>query len=187
MRESFQLELEGADMRAVAGVLYELYYRSMVNSWPPYVFAEGVDIDFISKVKEQGLSGVEIEAATVRTYNTEYAAHLLGRVGAIENWDAYKDLDLDGDGTPDYEMDDTVGKEGAELAFESYLRGTAGVREVERNTSGKVVSEKWTTAPSRGTTWCSPSTSTFRSRWRTSSPRLFPSWPVRTQRAQPAW
>ena len=150
MRESFQLELEGADMRAVAGVLYELYYRSMVNSWPPYVFAEGVDIDFISKVKAQGLSGVEIEAATVRTYNTEYAAHLLGRVGAIENWDAYKDLDLDGDGTPDYEMDDTVGKEGAELAFESYLRGTAGVREVERNTSGKVVSEKWTTAPQPG-------------------------------------
>ena len=150
MRESFQLELEGADMRAVAGVLYELYYRSMVNSWPPYVFAEGVDIDFISKVKEQGLSGVEIEAATVRTYNTEYAAHLLGRVGALENWDAYKDLDLDGDGTPDYEMDDTVGKEGAELAFESYLRGTAGVREVERNTSGKVVSEKWTTAPQPG-------------------------------------
>ena len=150
MRESFQLELEGADMRAVAGVLYELYYRSMVNSWPPYVFAEGVDIDFISKVKEQGLSGVEIEAATVRTYNTEYAAHLLGRVGAIENWDAYKDLDLDGDGTPDYEMDDTVGKEGAELAVESYLRGTAGVREVERNTSGKVVSEKWTTAPQPG-------------------------------------
>ena len=150
MRESFQLELEGADMRAVAGVLYELYYRSMVNSWPPYVFAEGVDIDFISKVKEQGLSGVEIEAATVRTYNTEYAAHLLGRVGAIENWDAYKDLDLDGGGTPDYEMDDTVGKEGAELAFESYLRGTAGVREVERNTSGKVVSEKWTTAPQPG-------------------------------------
>ena len=150
MRESFQLELEGADMRAVAGVLYELYYRSMVNSWPPYVFAEGVDIDFISKVKEQGLSGVEFEAATVRTYNTEYAAHLLGRVGAIENWDAYKDLDLDGDGTPDYEMDDTVGKEGAELAFESYLRGTAGVREVERNTSGKVVSEKWTTAPQPG-------------------------------------
>ena len=150
MRESFQLELEGADMRAVAGVLYELYYRSRVNSWPPYVFAEGVDIDFISKVKEQGLSGVEIEAATVRTYNTEYAAHLLGRVGAIENWDAYKDLDLDGDGTPDYEMDDTVGKEGAELAFESYLRGTAGVREVERNTSGKVVSEKWTTAPQPG-------------------------------------
>ena len=41
---------------------------------------------------------MEIEAATVRTYNTEYAAHLLGRVGAIENWDAYKDLDLDGDG-----------------------------------------------------------------------------------------
>ncbi len=55
----------------------------MVNSWPPYVFAEGVDIDFISKVKEQGLSGVEIEAATVRTYNTEYAAHLLGRVGPL--------------------------------------------------------------------------------------------------------
>ena len=147
MRESFQLELEGADMRAVAGVLYELYYRSMVNSWPPYVFAEGVDIDFISKVKEQGLSGVEIEAATVRTYNTEYAAHLLGRVGSMysDDWEYYKNID-------GYQMDDTVGKDGVELAFESYLKGTAGQRAINTNTDGKVVSQYWLTDSETGET-----------------------------------
>ena len=151
MRESFQLELEGADMRAVAGVLYELYYRSMVNSWPPYVFAEGVDIDFISKVKEQGLSGVEIEAATVRTYNTEYAAHLLGRVGAIENWDAYKDLDLDGDGTPDYEHGRHCRQGGGRAGFRvlpaGHRRGPGGGAEHQRQ-GGRP--RQWTDRPPAG-------------------------------------
>lgn len=47
-------------------------------------------------------------------------------------------------------MNDTVGKEGAERAFENYLRGSSGVRALERNTSGKVVSETWLTDPKPG-------------------------------------
>lgn len=62
----------------------------------------------------------------------------------------YKTADIDGDGEPDYQMNDTVGKEGAERAFENYLRGSSGVRALERNTSGKVVSETWLTDPKPG-------------------------------------
>ncbi len=139
--------LEGgatAENRAVAGVLYELYLRAKDITWSSYVFAEDVDITFISVVKERGLPGVQFEAATVRQYNTTYAAHILGRVGSIysEEWATYQALG--------YSMDATVGKDGLEKAFEEYLCGTAGTRILETNTEGKVVSETWKEDPETG-------------------------------------
>ena len=65
-------------------------------------------------------------------------------------WQYYKTVDENGDGVGDYRMSDVVGKEGAELAFESLLRGRPGTRTVERNTKGKIVDEAWTTAPEPG-------------------------------------
>lgn len=146
-------DLSSADARAAAGVLYELEIRARDLVRTTYIFAKGVDIDFISRVKELSLDGVVIEATTVRQYHTTYAAHLLGRVGAMTSQgeiDYYTSLDEDGDGKPDYQMDDTVGKEGAELAFESYLRGTPGTRVVERNTNHKIVASEWLTEPEPG-------------------------------------
>lgn len=145
-------KMSDEDMRALAGVLYELSLRSKEIFWTPYVFAEDVDIDFITAVKEGDLPGVEIEATTRRSYHTDYAAHLLGRVGLMnaEEWEYYKTLDEDADEKPDYEMDDQVGKDGVEKAFESYLRGTPGVRTIERNTEGKIVSTNWITMPEPG-------------------------------------
>ena len=145
--------LSKTDARAMAGVLYEVYLRTQeVYIATEYVFASDVDIDFISRVKELDLPGVVIEAKTVRQYHTRYAAHLLGRVALMdaEEWAYYKTVDEDGDGVGDYQMNDVVGKEGAELAFESYLRGKSGTRTVERNTKGKIVGEEWITEPEPG-------------------------------------
>lgn len=146
-------DMPPSDARAAAGVLYELYLRSQeVYMANEYVFASDVDIDFISRVKEQGLPGVVVEATTVRQYHTKYAAHLLGRVTPIyaEEVEYYTNLDLDGDGVGDYQMNDTVGRGGAEQAFEPYLRGSSGVKAVERNTKGKIVSETWQSEPKPG-------------------------------------
>ena len=146
-------DLDPEDARAAAGVLYELYLRSTgVYQANEYVFAQEVDIDFISRVKEQSLPGVVIEATTVRQYHTPYAAHLLGRVTPIfpEEVEYYTSLDEDGDGVPDYSLNDTVGRDGVEQAFESYLRGDPGMRTVERNTEGKIVSETWLEEPEPG-------------------------------------
>ena len=142
-----------SDARAVAGVLYELYLRSKeVYIATEYVFASDVDIDFISRVKELDLPGVEIAPTTVRQYHTSYAAHLLGRMAKMDpdEWAYYKTVDEDGDGVRDYQMNDSVGKEGAELAFESRLRGKSGTRTVERNTKGKIVAEDWQKEPEPG-------------------------------------
>ena len=89
----------------------------------------------IVKVKEASLPGVNIVTTTVREYKTSFAAHLLGRVGPISSteWsNTYQALD--------YPYNASVGKEGAELAFESYLHGTPGKRNIETNDQGKVVS-----------------------------------------------
>ena len=139
-------DMSETDARAVAGVLYELYYRSKINNWPLYVFAEDVSTNFITSVKEQGLHGVEIEAVTVRKYNTQYAAHLLGRVASMspEEADYYMGLDVG------YNLNDKVGKEGAEWAFEQYLRGTSGTRTIERNENGKIISSNWLTDTETG-------------------------------------
>ena len=146
-------DMSPEDARALAGVLYELYLRSReVYVASEYVFASDVDIDFISRVKEQDLTGVVIEATTVRQYHTKYAAHLLGRVTPIfaEEVEYYTNLDLDGDGEGDYKMNDTVGRGGAEQAFEQYLRGKPGVKTVERNTKGKIMAETWLSEPEPG-------------------------------------
>lgn len=145
MCETFGLAAKGKgaevelteDVRALLGVLYELYLRQKDVVYTEYVFAEDVDITFISKVKERGLTGVTVESVATRKYNTSYAAHVLGQVGAIDrdDWPDYKELG--------YSMDEYVGKSGAERAFESYLRGTSGVREIAVSDSGKIISQQW--------------------------------------------
>ncbi len=151
MYDTFGIDLEAEGMsqtraRALAGVLYELYLRSYEVNQTTYVFTRDVDIDFISRVKELKLKGVNIEAVPVRDYGTDYAAHLLGQVGLMspEEWNYYRDLDQG------YRMSDYVGKDGVELAFESYLRGTPGRREINRNTDGKIIEERWISEPEPG-------------------------------------
>ncbi|MCD8331031.1 MAG: penicillin-binding protein [Oscillospiraceae bacterium] len=138
MCESFGLEGGlSEDNRALCGVLYELYLREKSIYYVDYVFAEDVDTQFIAVVKENGLSGVSFDAVTTRQYNTTFAAHLLGRVGAIDS-DSLEDYLAAG-----YSMDETVGISGVEQAFESYLRGISGTKNIETNTSGKTTGESW--------------------------------------------
>ena len=89
---------------------------------------------------------MEIETSSVRKYETEFAAHLLGRVAAMnaDEVDYYLGLD------EGYTQNDYVGREGAELAFESYLHGTPGERAVERNEDGKITSSVWLTDEETG-------------------------------------
>lgn len=130
--------------RQLMGVLYELYLRAYDVVSSEYVFARDVDIAFISTVKEQSLTGVEIETDTSRTYNTSSAAHVLGYTGSITTalWPTYQELG--------YPMDAVVGRDGAELAFEEYLHGTSGRRRIETDDNGKIVTQEWEEEPDPG-------------------------------------
>lgn len=147
MRKWFEVDesVSAEEGRALVGLLYELRIRTLDIIRTAYIFAQDVGIDFISKVKERGLVGVSIDPTTVREYETTYAAHLLGRVALMdpEDWAVYKEKG-------GYSQNDSIGKDGAEAAFESYLRGTAGRRSINTNTEGKVVGETWLTDEETG-------------------------------------
>ena len=146
LRTWFEVEetVGKSEGRALVGVLCELTLRSRDLSRTSYVFAQDVDIDFITVVKERRLSGVRIDTATIREYKTKYAAHLLGQVGSIyaDEWPGYQEKG--------YSMNDIVGKTGVEWAFEDILRGTSGVKDVEYSQSGRVVNESWHIDPETG-------------------------------------
>lgn len=150
MKKFFKLDtadISDEQARQILGVLYSCYLRKDEILWTDYYFAEDVDIDFISVVKEEDLPGVSIKATTARQYNTDYAAVLLGQTGAIsaEKWETLKDrTDVK------YNMNDIIGLSGMESAFEQYLKGTDGTLLTTYDSSGAVMSEEYTVAPVAG-------------------------------------
>ena len=104
------------------GLRYELTLRNGITNLPNYVFLEDAGEDVLAAILELSVPGLNVETSMVRTYTTEYAAHVLGYIGAMsgQQWAEYK-----GKG---YAMDALVGQSGFELAFEEYLHGTDGIR-----------------------------------------------------------
>ena len=90
----------------------------------------GVTARLLARGKEEGLEGVTFSPAVERVGSGALAPHVLGRVGAMspEQWEELK--------RKGYAMEETVGKDGAEAAFEEALHGTPGRRYVE--TSGSI-------------------------------------------------
>ncbi len=133
---------EQTDMLLRVRYNMELSDFSVYNS---YVMAADVDKEFILYIKELSLAGADFEIRTDRVYEYPgYASHILGRTGEIpaENWEYYRELG--------YEMNDTVGLDGCEYAFENYLRGVDGVKVVVEDAQGNIISEKIETEPVPG-------------------------------------
>ena len=152
------------EARLVLGVLYELRLRKLTANavTVPYVFAEDLSVELISILNDGAFEGVVIGSKAVRQYNTDYAAHILGRVGKFESreerdsfnaeWNATREAGEDTTGLPYYRLDDQVGKDGVELAFEQYLRGRDGTRLITTNQEGKITSEIYSIQPEPGGT-----------------------------------
>ena len=127
--------------RELVGFRYSLA-TAKLDGDGTFLFASDVDVALISLLKDGGYAGVRVGTSTVREYETDAAAHVLGRVGKIQNWDDYKDKG--------YNWNDLVGIDGVEAAFEDYLRGTDGTRIVTTNADGKVIEELWSIQPEPG-------------------------------------
>ena len=148
MRVYFDIDptLSMTDARKIIGVRYELALRNLKDYYvPPYIFAEDIDVELISLLNDGDYAGVVVDTESVREYNTTYAAHLLGNIGAIQEWT--DELEEAG-----YSRDDLIGLSGAESAFEEYLRGTDGKRTITTNEDGKITGEVYSTEPQPGNT-----------------------------------
>ena len=102
-------------------------------------------MELISALMENGISGFDVTVDYVRQYNTNLAAHLLGYTRAMDPED-YQNVYR----TLGYPMDATVGKEGAEYAFEKYLHGTDGEAVVTKHAAGTVTGTIYTEEPVPG-------------------------------------
>lgn len=142
----YGLDPEADGVRDVLALRWELDLRTarIGLNIASYVFASDVGEDFIAAIKERDLPGVEVVTETVRRYETEYAANLLGRVTSIYD-NEYEELKEQG-----YALDDTIGRDGVEAAFEQILRGTDGVRIEERSESGSVTNVMYSVEPKPG-------------------------------------
>ncbi|MCL2030849.1 MAG: penicillin-binding transpeptidase domain-containing protein [Oscillospiraceae bacterium] len=152
LREDYGIapETPAVQARKAAGVFYELELRHLFTRVEPYryiapyVFAQDVSMELVSVVLEQGIAGCVPEPFTSRVYETEYAAHILGRTGPIPAGELEYYTQLG------YRRDDIVGLDGAENAFESWLRGTPGRKAVEQTESGRVRDVFYSTEPEPG-------------------------------------
>ena len=122
MRTRFRIpnDWSDEDVRGVLGLRYELDLRNYTNL-PTYTLLSDVDAVQLAELMELNTPGMQVQASTVREYNTAYAAHILGRTAAMspEEWELYQEKG--------YAMDAFVGKDGLEKAFEEQLHGTDGV------------------------------------------------------------
>lgn len=132
------------DARAVIGLRYELTLRNVTNL-PTYVLLEDASEAVLTAALALDVPGLRVEASAVREYNTEYAAHILGHIGAMnaDQWEYYKEID-------GYEMDALVGQSGLEKAFETYLHGIDGVRIDKVTKDGVLVESYYKTKPQAG-------------------------------------
>ena len=146
-REKFEINnnYSATDMRIIAGLRYSIKTRYIDKLYlPDYVFVQDASMELITSLKENNVPGFEVTVSYTRQYHTNLAAHLLGYTGKMnaEEYTTYK--------TQGYPMSATVGKDGAELAFEKYLHGTNGTAIVTKNASGTVTGTTYTKEPEPG-------------------------------------
>ena len=137
-----------AQARLIVGVRYELDGRSS------YTFAEDVSTELLGRITDGKYRGVTIKTAAARVYKTKLAAHILGTVGAIwqEEWRSDESTGYVGYADKGYNMNDLVGKDGVEKAFEEYLHGKDGKRLITTDENGKITGELYTREPQPGGT-----------------------------------
>lgn len=137
--------LSDAEKRKVIGIRYEMEQQGF-SPYNVFTLDSDITIEAVSVIKERSFEfpGVEAVISAKREYRTNYAAHILGRVGAIFA-DEYEQLKDEG-----YPMNAVIGKDGVEKSFESELRGIDGKKRVETTTDGKVLKQTTISEPQPG-------------------------------------
>ncbi|HXK32506.1 MAG TPA: penicillin-binding protein 2 [Dehalococcoidia bacterium] len=110
--------------------------RASNDPFAPIIVKDGLDQEAAFRLREQlaGLPGVQVRVEPVRQYPLgPELAHILGFTGRVDEAE-YAALKDDG-----YLASDRIGKAGVEAAYEEYLRGEPGTREIERDASGREV------------------------------------------------
>ena len=133
--------------RTIGSVRYGMKENGYENSMTaPYTFAENISNETVAIVAEKSIAGVEIGSSDIRKYvNPTLIPHVIGTIGKLskEQYDRLKDS---------YKMDDIIGKDGIEAAYEKYLKGKDGKKIIETTGNGAVLGSNVTNGTIPGNT-----------------------------------
>lgn len=110
--------------------------RQSPNPFDPVIVKDGLTKDETFRLREQlpEMRGVQIIVEPVRRYTGgEVLSSILGYTGRVDEED-YRDLKGRG-----YLASDRIGKAGVEAAYERYLRGSLGTKEIEKDATGREI------------------------------------------------
>jgi len=123
----------------------QFHYRT--NAEVPYNYAQDLDFETMATYMEHSLDlpGVKVDVKPVRNYvYGALAAHILGYVGQPTHIDAEEAKKYN------FYQPDIEGKTQIEASMDKYLRGTPGVRILQRNAKGVIEGEVGMIDPVKG-------------------------------------
>jgi penicillin-binding protein 2 len=118
-----------------------------ISAYKPILLKQDIGRNALASIEthKYDLPGIAVNVKLRRHYlNVQDAAHLIGYLSEISP------DELAGQKYPGRRRGDFIGKFGAEKAYENYLRGTRGGRQVEVNANGQVVQVLKTVAAKPG-------------------------------------
>ncbi len=137
LRNKFEINTELNDTEAgkILALRCELY-KKRFSKYVPIPIAYDISEKTLTALQENGSSYpcayVNNQSCRVYPYG-KYFSHILGYIGTIS------EEELKGKENK-YNMNDQIGKDGIEQAFEEYLKGTDGSQYIEIDSSGRRIS-----------------------------------------------
>ncbi|MBF0203470.1 MAG: penicillin-binding protein 2 [Desulfamplus sp.] len=123
-----ELPIEELTERVDAGKKFSIY--------KPLLLKRNITRDQLAVVEAHNfeLPGVKVDVEPMRNYIYKMsAAHVIGYIGEVNS------QELENNNYPDVRSGDSVGRYGAEKAFQNILHGKRGGRQVEVDASGRLV------------------------------------------------
>jgi penicillin-binding protein 2 len=117
-------------------LMLKLTASKSVSAYKPILLKQDIGRNALATIEahKHDLPGIAVNVKLRRHYlNVQDAAHLIGYLSEISPDELAAKL------YPGRRRGDFIGKYGAEKAYENYLRGTRGGRQVEVNANGQVV------------------------------------------------
>ncbi len=131
----------------VSELMSKIANNKGVSAYKPIILKQDIGRDALAavEVRKFDLPGVVVDVKPLRhSFNKQSAAHLIGYLSEISPGE------LKSRRYSECKRGDFIGKFGVEKAFEQYLRGKGGGRQIEVNATGQVVSVLKTIDPQPG-------------------------------------
>lgn len=149
LREYFEIDPMISNEQARKIIVIRNEIKAMgYRKYLPADIAKGISDSTIVEIEEKSaeLPQVEVVSETMRYYpNLNTASHILGYLGQISERDKKHYVDDLG-----YNSNDLIGQEGIESAYETTLKGTDGIKNVQVNAVGELVRVISETEPEKG-------------------------------------